>query len=163
MCPFYVLKELRAQARFSPFWGRGLQNEGPVSLAVDSLPLCASFAPCESTCRPRAGNGDRLFQPVLRASVRRFQPGHAGRLAKVASNGRLRTGLQLWVVLMDSIRQLMARSSCRIWFWAGRWPYCASPVAVTLPGSASAGFCVSRSASMKMKWSGGAAQTNGVP
>ena len=34
---------------------------------------------------------------------------------------------------------------------------------VTLPGAALPGFCVLRSASMKMKWSGGAAQSKGVP
>ena len=32
----------------------------------------------------------------------------------------------------------------------------------TLPDSALTGFCVLRSASMKKKWSGGAAQRNGV-
>ena len=34
---------------------------------------------------------------------------------------------------------------------------------VTLPDAALTGFCVLRSASMKMNWSGGAAQSNGVP
>ena len=34
---------------------------------------------------------------------------------------------------------------------------------VTPPGAALPGFCVLRSASMKMNWSGGAAEINGVP
>jgi hypothetical protein len=34
---------------------------------------------------------------------------------------------------------------------------------MTLPGAALPGFCVLRSASMKMNWFGGAAQSNGVP
>ena len=33
---------------------------------------------------------------------------------------------------------------------------------MTLPGAALPGVCVLRSASMKMNWSGGAAQSNGV-
>ena len=38
-----------------------------------------------------------------------------------------------------------------------------APDVVTLPGAAVMGFCVFRSASMKMNWSGGAAQISCVP
>jgi hypothetical protein len=40
--------------------------------------------------------------------------------------------------------------------------YLRFPIGVTLPGTAWPGFCMLRSASMKMNWSGGAAQVNCV-
>jgi hypothetical protein len=46
---------------------------------------------------------------------------------------------------------------------AWRWLYLRFPDGVTLPDAALPGFCVLRSASIKMNWFGGAAQVNGVP
>ena len=64
--------------------------------------------------------------------------------------------------IMKRLPEVTARHNVRVGFgsWGAR-PYCASPRKIP-PDPAYPGFCVSRSASMKINWSD-AAQSNCVP
>ena len=116
----------------------------------------------EASCRGRRPQQRRYR---CRCSLPRAVPArvsqHIGTPNRV-NEGSMPGSTCLGAVSLMRRSHLMARCSCRFWFWR-RWLYLRFPDGVTLPGAALPGFCVLRSASMKMKWSGGAAQSNCVP